>query len=173
MTHCGHSKRDANLAIMKGKVAIGIAFAVQLISGCSVSMPVSEATARPLSNSEVALIGDHPSVRGKWFEVNVSLSRASASKIPRWELYTHIRVTDCDNGRTVSIVSPARVEGTEGDFGRLRSLLRSNIQRQTFVLNGPAFFQEGQSMQGLCVRIEGGSYTLQKIVSDNVPLILT
>jgi hypothetical protein len=70
----------------------------------------------------------------------------------------------------VGIVPSAEVEGTEGDFHGVRELLRSDTRRSAFVLSGPAFFQAGQSLDGLCLRLDGGSYTLQKIVSDRVSL---
>jgi len=157
---------------MRGKSVVIIALAALLIAGCSVRLPVTQATAEPLSNAEVSRLSDRPSVPGDWYDVKAVLPRASVGKIARWELYTHIIVEDCRTGDTVGVVPSAQVEGMDGDFRRLRRLLQSAGNRSEFVLSGAAFFPANKPRGNLCLRLEGGSYTLQKITSDGVALRL-
>jgi hypothetical protein len=134
---------------------------------------MNEATADRLSDKDVQRLnesGRDASVPGTWFRISAVLPRASVRKIARWELYTHIHVEGCRTGQLVAIVSSAKVEGTDGDFHRVRELLRSDPRRTAFVLSGPAFFQQGKPLEQLCLRLEGGSYTLQKIITNRLPL---
>jgi hypothetical protein len=142
------------------------------LGACTVRLPIIEATATPLTAAEVQHlneVGEGASVPGTWFRVTAILPRSAVRKITRWELYTHLYVEDCRTGDVRAVVSSATV-GSEGDFERVRELLKLNPNRAAFQLSGPAFFQDGKSRGNLCLRIDGGSYTLQKIATDKVPL---
>lgn len=143
-----------------------------LLGGCSVRLPVSEAIAIPVSDAEAAALDAQarPSTPGKWFQVSATLARDAVQKIARWELYTHIRVEDCRTGDLVGIASSVGIEGTDGDFELTRKQLESNKRRQTFVIAEPIYFPTSKPLDRLCVRLEGGSYTLQKISSSPVAL---
>ena len=135
-------------------------------------LPVSEAIAIPVSDDEAAALDAQarPSTPGKWFQVSATLARDAVQKIARWELYTHIRVEDCRTGDLVGIASSVGIEGTDGDFELTRKQLESNKRRQTFVIAEPIYFPTSKPLDRLCVRLEGGSYTLQKISSSPVVL---
>ena len=81
-----------------------------------------------------------------------------------------MRVEDCRTGDLVGIASSVGIQGTGGDFGRTRKQLEADNQRQTFVIAEPVFFPTSKLLDRLCVRLEGGSYTLQKISSSPVAL---
>jgi len=143
-----------------------------LLGGCSVRLPISEAVAIPVSDSEAATLNEEtrPSTPGNWFQVRATLARDTVQKIARWELYTDMRVEDCRTGDLVGIASSVGIEGTGGDFERTRQRLEADRKRQTFVIAEPVFFPASKPLDRLCVRLEGGSYTLQKISSSPVAL---
>lgn len=143
-----------------------------LLGGCSVRLPVSEAVAVPVSDDEAAALDAQarPSTPGEWFQVSATLARDAVQKITRWELYTHMRVEDCRTGDLVGIASSVGIDGTNGDFELTRKQLEANKQRQTFVIAEPVYFPTSKALDRLCVRLEGGSYTLQKISSSPVAL---
>ena len=143
-----------------------------LLSGCSVRLPISEAVAVQVSDNEAVTLNKEarPSTPGKWFQVRATLTRDAVRKIARWELYTSIMVEDCRTGGLVGIASSVGIEGTGGDFERIRQQLAAGRQRQTFVIAEPVFFPASKPLDRLCVRLDGGSYTLQKISSSPVPL---
>jgi hypothetical protein len=150
-----------------------IGFAELLLQSCSVELQIDSAMGRPLTRYEVDhlnKIGKGASGPGSWFLVGVNVPRSTAEKIVRWELYTHILIEDCRTGERVSI-APAVGVGDGGDsFDVIRKLLRVDGRQSTFAIGGNAFFQHGQSLVGLCARLEGGSYTLQKIASGETPI---
>lgn len=143
-----------------------------LLGGCSVRLPVSEAAAVPVLENEAAALDAQarPSKPGKWFQVSATLARDAVQKIARWELYTHMRVEDCRTGDLVGIASSVGIEGTNGDFELTRKQLKANKQRRTFVIAEPVYLPTAKPLDRLCVRLEGGSYTLQKISSSPVAL---
>ena len=144
-----------------------------LLGGCYVKLPIGDAVAVPVLDQDSARLdeqGARPSTPGRWFHVRATLSRDAVYKIARWELYTNMRVEDCRTGNLVGIVSSVGIQGTEGDFELIREQLRADEQQQTFVIAEPVFFQAGKPLDRLCVRLEGGSYSLQKISSSPVPL---
>jgi hypothetical protein len=143
-----------------------------VLGGCHVRVPISEAVAVPVSADEAAALDEQmrPSTPGKWFQVRATLTRDAVHKIARWELYAHMVVEDCRSGDLVSIVSSVGIEGADGDFERIRQKLEGEEQRQTFVIAEPVFFPARKSLDRLCVRLEGGSYTLQKISSSPIAL---
>ncbi len=157
---------------MKSKLALPFLLPSLLLGGCSVRLPISEAVAVPVSDNEAAALGaqEWPSTPGKWFQVRATLARDAVQKIARGELYTHMRVEDCRTGDLVGIASSVGFEGTGGDFERTRKQLEANKQRQTFVIAEPVFFPASKPLDRLCVRLEGGSYMLQKISSSPVAL---
>ena len=81
-----------------------------------------------------------------------------------------MRVEDCDTGDVVGIASSVGIDSTDDDFGLMRKRLEANKQRQTFVIAEPIYFPNSKPLDRLCVRLEGGSYTLQKIYSSPVAL---
>ena len=107
-----------------------------LLGGCYVRLPISEAVAVPVSDSEAATLNSQeaPSTPGKWFQVRATLTRDAVRKIARWELYTHMAVEDCSTGDLVGIASSVGIEGTGGDFERIRQKLEVDELRQTFVI---------------------------------------
>lgn len=143
-----------------------------LLGGCSVRLPVSEAVAVPVSDNEAAALDAQarPSTSGKWFQVSATVARDAVQKIARWELYTHMRVEDCRTGDLVGIASSVGIEGTDGDFKRTRKQLEADKQRQTFVIAESVYFPTSKPLDRLCVRLEGGSYTFQKISGSPVAL---
>jgi hypothetical protein len=143
-----------------------------LLGGCYVRLPVSHAVAVPVPRKEAAELDKREArdVPGRWFRVDVTISRETLRKTIQWELYTHILVEDCRTGGLVGIASSVGIEGTEGNFERARQRLDADQRRETFVISEPVFFQAGHPFDGLCVRLDGGSYTLQKISSEPVPL---
>jgi|TARA_Y100000114_G_scaffold59026_1_gene54015 hypothetical protein len=143
-----------------------------LLGSCIVRLPVSEAVAVPVSENEAATLDAQarPSMPGKWFKVSAALARDVVQKISRWELYTHMRVEDCRTGDLVGIASSVGIEGADGDFELTRKQLEANEQRQTFVIAEPVYFPTAKPLDRLCVRLEGGSYTLQRISSSPVAL---
>ena len=157
---------------MKSKLVPVFLSWLLLLGGCSVRLLVSEAVAVPVSENEVAALDAQarPSTPGKWFQVSATLARDAVQKIARWELYTHMRVEDCRTGDLVGIASSVGIEGTDGDFELTRKQLDSNKQRQTFVIAEPIYFPTAKPLDRLCVRLEGGSYTLQKLSSSPVAL---
>jgi hypothetical protein len=68
------------------------------------------------------------------------------------------------------MVSGAQAQGTDGSFESVRKLLKSDAKQTTFAIGGPAFLRQRRSLHDLCARLEDGSYTMQKIVSDRVPI---
>jgi hypothetical protein len=144
-----------------------------LLGGCYVKLPIAEAVAAPVTDNEAAALdeqGHRPPMVGKWFQVRLTVPRDAIRKIARWEIYTHIRVEDCRTGDLVGIASSVGIEGTDGDFDRMEQQLRANKQRDAFVIAEPIFFRAGKPLHQLCVHLEGGSYTLQKISRSPVPL---
>ncbi len=78
---------------------------------------------------------------------------------------------DCESGETIGIVAVSQVAGTQvDDFHRISELLEAEPRRAEFLLSGPAFFQEGATLNHICLRLNGGSYTSQKIIADKVPV---
>jgi len=164
---------------MRTRVAVRLSLvsifgsAAFLLGSCSVRLQIVSAIAEPLSEYEVAhlnKVGQGASLPGTWFLVAVIVPRGAVQKIARWELYTHVPIDDCRTGESVSMVSPAQLEGTDGSFESVRKLLKSDPQRRQFAMGGRAFFRQGRPLQGLCARLDGGSYTMQTIVSDKVPI---
>lgn len=144
-----------------------------LLAGCSVRLETERAVAEPLAEAETRRLVEAegaPSAAGTWYRVSAVLPRSSVRRIVRWELYTHLVVERCDSGERLTAVTPARIGGANGDFRAIRNLLEAQPDRSSFVLGGPAFFPVATPRNGLCVRIEGGSYTLQKIASVPAPL---
>jgi hypothetical protein len=143
-----------------------------LLGGCYVRLPISRAVAVAVSANEAAALNKRaaPSTPGEWFQVRVTITREAVRKIARWELYTHMKVEDCHTGDLVDVASSVGIEGTDGDFERMRQKLHAEEQRQTFVIAEPIFLPASKRLDRLCVRLEGGSYTLQKILSAPVPL---
>jgi len=157
---------------MKSKLVLLFLLPSLVLGGCQVRLPISEAVAVPVSADEAAALDEQtrPSTPGKWLQVRATLTRDAVHKIARWELYTHMVVEDCRSGDLVGIASSASIEGTGGDFERIRQKLEADEQRQTFVIAEPVFFPARKSLDRLCVRLEGGSYTLQKISSSPIAL---
>ena len=154
---------------------VAIVLSSLLLGGCYVRLPISEAVAQPISDEEAATMPERlarPPVPGKWFRVRVVLPRESVRKIARWELSTHFYVEGCTTRELVGVASSVEIEGTDGDFGHIRQLLRDDAATQKFIMNEPVFMQAGKKPDRLCLRIDGGSYTLQKISTDPVSLRL-
>ena len=158
---------------MKWKLVPLVVLPSLLLGGCYVRVPIADAVATPVTEKEAAALGgqgERPPIAGKWFQVRLTIPRNAVRKIARWQIYTHIRVEDCRTGDLVGIVSSVGIEGTDGDFERMERQLRANKQRDTFVIAEPILIRAGRQLNGLCVHLEGGSYTLQKISRSPVPL---
>jgi hypothetical protein len=157
---------------MKSKLVPLFVLPSLLLGGCYVRLPISEAVAVPVSDKEAATLNkqEAPSTPGKWFRVRATLTRDAVRKIARWEPYTHMMVEDCRTGDLVGIASSVGIEGTGGDFDRIRQKLDADEQRQTFFIAEPVFLPANKPFDRLCVRLEGGSYTLQKTSSSPVAL---
>ena len=163
----------ATILLVKIKQPPLVTLLLLLLSGCYVRLPVSEAVAEPLAPAKVkalAELGERPSTAGEWFEVRVLLPRESVRKIARWELYTHMLVENCRTGDVVGIASSTQIEGTDGNFRAIREQLRADRRRAVFIMSESMFFPAGQPLDGLCLQLDGGSYTLQKISNRPVPL---
>jgi hypothetical protein len=143
-----------------------------LLGGCSVRVPIREAVAVPVSGDEAGALDEQmkPSTPGKWLQVRATLARDAVQKIARWELYTHMRVEDCRTGDLIGIAASVGIEGTGGDFELTRQQLEADEQRETFAIAEPVFFPTSKPLDRLCVRLEGGSYMLQRISSSPVAL---
>jgi hypothetical protein len=137
-----------------------------------VRLPISQAVAIAVSANEAAALNKRaaPSTPDESFQVRATIIRDAFRKIARWELYTHMMVEDCHTGNLVGVASSVGIEGTDGDFDRMRQKLDAEKERQTFVIAEPIFLPASKRLDRLCVRLDGGSYTLQKILSAPVPL---
>ena len=145
-----------------------------MLAGCSVGLPVEEATARAATDAEVrgmAADGYSANGIGRWTKVTAVLSRSTVKRIIRWELYAGIHVTNCDTNRIIGVVAGPDVDGTYGDeFDALERLLETQPLRRFFSLSG--FIIERPRDAGLrqCLSLVGGNYLFQRVSTDPVAI---
>lgn len=147
-----------------------------VLSGCSVELPVAEATARPATDAEVQRIigsGDVDGL-GSWTAITAVVDRETVERIAGWQLYTHMPIVDCVTGASSNIASNPTIDGVSADdFHALDRLLAAQSGRSVFRLEGFVFARPPVSWQRQCLQLDGGSYTFQTIASDRVPIRFT
>ena len=141
------------------------------LAGCNVRLPIEEARAEGVELAQVqgdAASGTPVEAKGPWTELNVSISRATLSKIALWQLYSSVHVTDCKTG-ALRDIAWMKVYGIDArQFSRLSRLIRLTPHQQHYWLVGYIL----HAQPGSCAKLEGGSYLGQKISSENVPIKL-
>ena len=150
---------------------VAISLAALLLGGCYVRLPISNAEAEPIADNVAKVMPQRlarPPGQGHWYDVRIFLPRQTMSRIVRWEIYTHIYVEGCRTGELIGI--GAIEEEPESDLDMVREILRSEPSRQTFAVSAPVFLRARATPDQLCLRLDGGSYTLQKVWSGRVPL---
>jgi hypothetical protein len=139
------------------------------LSGCHIHLPIEKAEAKAVSHEVVqakAAAGPPADRAGSWVELRLTVPRETLAKIGRWGLYSRAHVINCRSGALTDVVW-MKVDGVEADdFIQIKALLRSKARKQRFVLVGYA----SKLQPGNCARLNGGSYLLQKIASEPVPI---
>jgi hypothetical protein len=139
------------------------------LAGCQVRLPIEDARAESVELAQVqndAPAGTPMGAKGPWTEVNLSVSRASLTKIALWQLYSTVRVLDCRSGK-LSDIARTKVNGVRTtDFRQLRQVLRQTPGLQHYWLVGYVL----HAPPGSCAKLDGGSRLGQTISSDGVPI---
>jgi hypothetical protein len=143
--------------------------AVITLAGCHVRLPIEEARAESVELAQVqndAAAGTPVDAKGPWTELMLSVSKATLSKIAFWQLYSTVHVVDCRTG-TLRDVAWSKVSGSEAtNFAELRRLIHQTPGQKHYWLVGYVLHLP----PGSCAKLDGGSYLLQKISSDSVPI---
>jgi hypothetical protein len=142
---------------------------VVALAGCHARLRIDQARAESVELEQVksdAPPGTPIESKGPWTELNLEVPRASLSGIAWLRLPSAVHVIDCRSG-ALRAVAPTKVYGIDtANFGELRQLIRQTPREQHYwlvgyVLHAPA---------GSCAKLDDGSYLLEKVSSDIVPV---
>lgn len=148
-----------------------------ILAGCSVGLSVTDAVARDATEVEVRAakaMGESASGTGRWTHLTVHIDRRSMGRIAWWELYSAIMIEDCATGENTNIIAVPEVEGVAlDDPHAVKALLQSQPQKKVFRVTGLLFSRPGDWRRPQCARLDGGSFTFQKIASERVSIRFT
>jgi hypothetical protein len=134
------------------KLALSIVFVG--LNACSVPLNPSRASAAKADEST---------------RLDISLDRESVERIYRNELYATIIVVDCSSKQQLYYGEP-RLNGRRlENFGFLRKHVGESHDKE-FTISAQIRHVQPKQLSGRCVKLDGGSYFLQKITSAVIPI---